>query len=148
MIPFPGGASGKQPACQCRRCETRFHPWVEKTPAGRHCNPLQYSCLENPMDRGAWQTIVHRVTQSRTWLKRLSTHLSNWFFLNNQVSTFPNSNEYRLLPYIICAIRYYIFWLQKLAVKILPLFTAKTSASNTGPGTHFVLLLLNESIIF
>ena len=37
-------------------------------------NPLQYSCLENPMDRGAWSAAVHRVAQSRTWLKRLSMH--------------------------------------------------------------------------
>ena len=32
-------------------------------------NPLQYSCLENPMDRGAWQAVVHRVTESLTRLK-------------------------------------------------------------------------------
>jgi len=37
-------------------------------------NPLQYSCLENPVDRGAWRAAVHRVTQSRTQLKRLSMH--------------------------------------------------------------------------
>ena len=37
-------------------------------------NPLQYTCLENPMDRGAWQATVHRVTKSQTWLKWLSTH--------------------------------------------------------------------------
>ena len=37
-------------------------------------NPLQYSCLENPMDRGAWWAAVHRVAQSRTQLKRLSMH--------------------------------------------------------------------------
>ena len=36
---------------------------------GGHGNPLQYSCLENPMDRGAWQAIVHRVTKSQTQLK-------------------------------------------------------------------------------
>ena len=36
-------------------------------------HPLQYSCLENPMDRGAWQSMVHKVAQSRTQLKRLST---------------------------------------------------------------------------
>ena len=36
-------------------------------------NPLQYSCLENPMDRGAWQATVHRIAQSQTRLKRLST---------------------------------------------------------------------------
>ena len=38
-----------------------------------HGNPLQNSCLENPMDRGAWQATVHGVAQSRTRLKRLST---------------------------------------------------------------------------
>ena len=41
---------------------------------GGHGSPLQYSCLENPMDRGAWQATVHGVTQSWTRLKRLSTH--------------------------------------------------------------------------
>ena len=43
-------------------------------PGEGHGNPLQYSCLENPMDRGAWQATVHRVTKSQTQLKRLSTH--------------------------------------------------------------------------
>ena len=37
-----------------------------RSPGGRHGNPLQYSCLENPMDRGAWQTIVHGVGESDT----------------------------------------------------------------------------------
>ena len=41
---------------------------------GGHVNPLQYSCLKNPMDRGAWQAAVHSVAQSWTRLKRLSTH--------------------------------------------------------------------------
>ena len=39
---------------------------LERTLGGGHGNPLQYSCLENPMERGAWQTTVHGVTQSRT----------------------------------------------------------------------------------
>ena len=39
------------------------------SPAGGHGNPLQYSCLENPMDRGAWQTTVHGVAKSRIRLK-------------------------------------------------------------------------------
>ena len=38
-------------------------------PGGGHGNPLQYSCLENPMDRGAWQAIVHGITKSQTRLK-------------------------------------------------------------------------------
>ena len=37
-------------------------------------NPLQFSCLENPVDRGAWRAAVHRVAQSQTQLKRLCTH--------------------------------------------------------------------------
>ena len=41
---------------------------------GGHGNPLQYSCLENPMDREAWQTTVHRVSKSQTQLKQLSMH--------------------------------------------------------------------------
>ena len=40
-------------------------PGSGRSPGGRHGNPLWYSCLENPMDRGAWQTAVHSVVQSR-----------------------------------------------------------------------------------
>ena len=68
---LPRWLSGKESACQCRR--HRFDPWVRISPGGGNGNPLQYSCLENPMDRGAWQTTVHRVIKSRTQL-RLSTH--------------------------------------------------------------------------
>ena len=45
-----------------------------KSPEGGRGNPLQYSCLDNPMDRGTWWSTVHRVPKSRTRLKRLSTH--------------------------------------------------------------------------
>ena len=45
-----------------------------RSPGGRHGNPLQYSCLENPMDRGACQATVHGVTKSWTWLEQLNTH--------------------------------------------------------------------------
>ena len=43
------------------------------SPGGGHGNPLQCSCLENPMDRGAWQATVHRVAKGRTQLKQLHT---------------------------------------------------------------------------
>ena len=49
-------------------------PGSGRSPGGRHNNPLQYSCLENPMDRGAWQAVVHGITQSWTRLKQFSTH--------------------------------------------------------------------------
>ena len=41
-------------------------PGSGRSPGGRHSNPLQYSCLEKPMDRGAWWAIVHRVAESDT----------------------------------------------------------------------------------
>ena len=64
---YPGSTSGKEPACQCRRHKRhRFDPWVGKIPGGGHGNPLQYSCLENPMDRGAWWATVHLVMKSWT----------------------------------------------------------------------------------
>ena len=49
-------------------------PGLGRSPGGGHGNPLQDSCLENPMERGAWRATVHRVAQSQTLLKRLSTH--------------------------------------------------------------------------
>ena len=39
-------------------------PGLGRSPEGRHGNPLQYSCLENPMDRGAWWAVVHKVAES------------------------------------------------------------------------------------
>ena len=41
-------------------------PGWGQSPGGGHGNPLQYSCLENPMDRGAWRAMVHRVTKNQT----------------------------------------------------------------------------------
>ena len=69
---FPGGASGKEPACQCRRLKRGgFDPWVGKIPwkRRRHPTPPQDSCLENPMDRGAWWATVQAVTKSQTQLR-------------------------------------------------------------------------------
>ena len=54
--------------------DTGSIPGLGRSPGGGHGNPLQYLCLENPMDRGAWWAIVHRVAKSWTQLKQLSTH--------------------------------------------------------------------------
>jgi len=45
-----------------------------RVPGGRHSHPLQYSCLKNPMDRGAWWATVHGVEKSQIQLKQLSGH--------------------------------------------------------------------------
>ena len=67
---FPGGA----PANAGDIRDPGSIPGWGRSPGGGHGNPLQYSFLENLMDRGAWQATVHRVAQSRTRLKRLSSH--------------------------------------------------------------------------
>ena len=54
-------------------------PGLGKFPGGGHSNPLQYSCLENFMDRGAWRATVHRVAKNQIPLKRLSTHAQMLF---------------------------------------------------------------------
>ena len=63
---FPGGTSGKEPACQGRRPKTHGSISESGRAPGGHGNSLQYSCLENPMDRGAWWAIGHGVTKSQT----------------------------------------------------------------------------------
>ena len=47
-------------------------PGLGRSPGGEHGNSLQYSCLENPMGRKVWRTMVHRVTKNWTQLKQLS----------------------------------------------------------------------------
>ena len=54
--------------------EMSFIPGWGRAPEGEHGNRLQYFCLENSMDRGAWWAIVHGAAQSQTQLKQLSTH--------------------------------------------------------------------------
>ena len=71
-VGLPRWYGGKESTCQCRRCRTcGFDTWVRKITWRRNGNPLQYSCLENPMNRGAWKTTVHGISKSWTWL-------SNW----------------------------------------------------------------------
>ena len=54
--------------------EAGLIPELGRSPGGGYDNPLQYSCLENHMDRGAWQATVYRVAKSQTSLKQLSMH--------------------------------------------------------------------------
>ena len=68
-----------------------FDPWVGKIPGGGHGNPLQYSCLENPMERGAWKATVHKVTKNWTKLKQLSMHAALYLGMSTAHS-FWNSN--------------------------------------------------------
>ena len=57
-------------------------PGSRRSPGEGHGHPLQYSCLENSMAKGAWQAIVHRITKNRTQLKQLSLHTGYTYILS------------------------------------------------------------------
>ena len=102
-LSFPGGASGKEPVCQCRRCKKRgFYPWVRKIPWRRVWQPTPVSCLENPIDRGAWRA-------SPTWLKWLSTH-SRTVGLVSRGFNSPNTQISNFLGFMISG----KFWMARI----------------------------------
>ena len=75
----------KEPACNAEDAgDLGSVPESGGSPGGGHGNPLQFSCPENPMDRGAWRAMVHRVRKSWTWLKRLSRALCPVRFPSSQ----------------------------------------------------------------
>ena len=71
-IGLPGGSVVRNPPASAGDADSI--PGLGRSPGGGNDNPFQYSCLENPMDKGAWQTTVLRVANSWTLQKLLSTH--------------------------------------------------------------------------
>ena len=63
-------------------------PGLGRSLGGRHGNPLQYSCLKNPRDRGAWRVIVQRVTKNQTRPKWLGSHTGKQRFGSDFFNTF------------------------------------------------------------
>ena len=63
---FHGGSDNKESACNVG--DPGLIPGLGRSPGERNGNPLQYSCWENSMDRGAWWATVHGEAKSRTWL--------------------------------------------------------------------------------
>ena len=83
--------TGKEASCQCRR------PGLDRSPGEGNGNPLQYSCLGNPMDRGAWWAVVHGVAKRRTWL-------SDWGcikWINNMVCLVAKSCPTLTTPWTV-----------------------------------------------
>ena len=82
IFSFAGGAEGKASACNAG--DLGSIPGLGRPPGEGNGNPLQYSCLENPMDGGAWGATVHGVAKSRTRLSNF-THsliLQTWLTQN------------------------------------------------------------------
>ena len=76
-------------------------PGLGRPPGGGNGNPLQYSCLENPMDRGAWWATVLRVAQSQTRLRRHGMHKGTLALpcIENHPPIFTSSLYYALLEH-------------------------------------------------
>ena len=91
---FPGGSVGKESACNAGDAGGMgLFPGWGRPPEGGHGNPLQCSCLENPIDRGAWRAAVHGVTKSRT---RLSNHTAHTEC--TRVPSSPHSRQHLVFP--------------------------------------------------
>ena len=73
-VGFPSGSEGKESACNAR--DLGSISGLGRSPGEENDNPLQHSCLENPMDRGASWATVHGVAQSRTRLSDFTFFLS------------------------------------------------------------------------
>ena len=78
MVKYPSASAGDSG-------DSGSIPELERFPEGGNSNILQYFCLENPMDRGAWWAIVQGISNSQPRLKRVSTH--TYMCMNPGIST-------------------------------------------------------------
>ena len=82
ILGFPVGSVGKEPACNAGDTgDVCLIPELGRFPGGGYGNPLQCSCLENPMDRGAWWSTVHRS-------QRAAHDWSDWAYVNTKNNDF------------------------------------------------------------
>ena len=88
-IKTPGGSSGKESIYNTGGPDSVLG--LGRSPGEGNSNPLQYSCLRNSMDKGAWWTIVHWVSKSQTWLiTNTFTLKDNWIRDLNYIPEIPS----------------------------------------------------------
>ena len=101
-----GGSDGKESACNAG--DPGSISGLGRSPGEGNSSPLQYSCLENPTDRGAWWAAVHSVAQSQTRLKQLSMHTC--------IGYIDSSLCYRVEPCIYALYIYFLYMLNYMYV--------------------------------
>ena len=82
VVLFPGGSEVKASACNAGDLDSI--PVSGRSPGEGNVSPLQYSCLENPMDRGAWWATVHGVAKSRTRLSDFTFFHYSYYYSNKE----------------------------------------------------------------
>ena len=140
---LPWWLSGKKPACQCRigrRCG--FDPWVRKTPGGGNGHPLQYSCLEQSTDRGAWRSTVHGATKSWTLL---SAHIH--MHVHTHTHVFPLQMPLGYLWVLIVAFNFYVTYAGLISIYLTKIQWghrrkgATVLSGNQSPKPHLLPLI-------
>ena len=103
---FPCSSGGKESACNAG--DLGSIPGSGRSPGGGNGNPLQYSCLENPMDRGTWQTVIHGVTKSWTRLSDYTTTAAAFLLRDARLTPgtkwFRGANRCSVLFVLFCVI--------------------------------------------
>ena len=108
MLSFPGGSDGKDSTCNAG--DLSSIPGLGRSPGGGHGNPLQCSCLENPMDRGAWQApqrvrhdwvTEHSTTQLIYYIWSVFLHIAKEFskvilLISHPIAVFESPSGFRL----------------------------------------------------
>ena len=102
-------------------------PGSGRSPGGGHGNPLHYSCLENPMDRGAWRAAVHGVAESWTCLRKLST-----LYELSKTTPVKSLNH---IPTTHISNKFYLFWSREKSflIQCESLLTAHEAQGGTHP---------------
>ena len=144
---LPRWYSGKESACIAG--DSVLTSGSGRSPGGGHGNPLQYSYLENSMDRGPWQSTVHSVAKSWTWLKWLSmqayTYLlfsDTWIILTcNFVYIFINDAHELIFAILIYQSKnlFTLYSLLSWAKKVIPLFPVLNVVSTKWQGNFCTL---------
>ena len=109
---FPDSSVGKESTCN--EGDMGSIPGSGRSSGGRHGSTLQYSCLENPMDKGAWQATIHRVTKSQTQMKRLSRHAHTHIYIYSHLLKSENKSCHVLLGFFIKSQLEYLWTIRKI----------------------------------
>ena len=118
---------GKESSCNAGATrDAGLIPGPGRSPGGEYGNPLQYSYLQNPMDRGRWWATAHEVTKSQTRLKWLSSHASTTARRHGSFCWSPKQTQTRQERFRGCGASLWVFmrdgdWVGLCLVRSLPL---------------------------
>ena len=135
-------------ASACSAGDLGSIPGLGRSPGEGNGNPLQYSCLENPMDRGAWQATVHGVTVGHDWVTSLSFTYAERYFMSKHFHPTVHSTLTTLLFIIEYIYRYVCMLSLQSCPTLWPygltnrlLCPWDSPGKNTGVGCHTLICM-------